>query len=117
MSINIETGRATKTNTGVKGGIDVTFALTIPEWCPLCEDGEHGPGHSCEGRTVKRETMSGECTLLPHEDGRPGYGMWGELDMWLDGSTVEALRGRDDRREIANEIAAACGQVAARFAA
>lgn len=67
---SIETGIASKTSTGVEGGIDVCFDATL-------DDGA---------------VLSGEVTLLPHEDGSPGYGAWGAPDNWLDGHTLQALR-------------------------
>lgn len=71
--VSIETGAATKTSTGVDGGIDVCFDATL-------DDG-----------TV----LSGEVTLLPREDGSPEYGAWGAPNNWLDGRTLAALRGLD----------------------
>ncbi len=90
--IHVEAGIATATDTGVEGGVDVCFTLTL--------DGvEH----------------DGEVTLLPHADGRPGYGIWGVLDHWLDGRTVALLRDRDreDDGDILDAIEAACAPEAA----
>lgn len=72
--------------TGVEGGLDVDFTLTL-------SDGTE---------------IDGEATLLPHEDGRPGYGAWGAPDNWVDGRTLAAIRDRDDLREILAVIEASC---------
>lgn len=85
---SIETTVATDTSTGVDGGKDVGFDLTM-------DDG-----------TV----LSGEVTLLPHEDGSPGYGAWGAPDNWLDGATLSRLRKLPDYEftAILNAIESAC---------
>jgi len=89
--MTITTSIATKTTTGVKNGVDVSFDLEI------------------EG-----ETISGEVTLLPHEDGRPGFGSWGDIDHWLDGRTVQRLHKLDDdtRRDAIETILDACDTAA-----
>lgn len=85
--MQITTSTATKTSTGVNNGVDVSFDLEL------------------EG-----DTISGEVTLLPHEDGRPGYGAWGQIDHWLDGATVQKLNKLDDetRSDVIETILAAC---------
>jgi hypothetical protein len=89
---SIETTLATDTSTGVEGGKDVGFDLTL-------DDG-----------TV----LSGEVTLLPHEDGRPGYASWGAPDNWLDGATLAKLRKTDlldsEFRNILEAIEGACAE-------
>ena len=89
--MKITTTTATKTSTGVENGVDVGFDLEI--------DGE---------------TISGEVTLLPHADGRPGFGSWGAIDHWLDGRTVQRLNKLDDetRSEAIETILAACDDAA-----
>lgn len=85
--MTITTRIATKTSTGVDNGVDVGFDLEL------------------EG-----ETISGEVTLLPHEDGRPGFGPWGAIDNWLDGRTVQRLNKLDDdtRSDAIEAILEAC---------
>ena len=90
--VAVKVGVARKTTTGVEG-INVRFVLTL--------DGvEH----------------DGEVTLLPHEDGRPGYGRWGDRNHWLDGRTVALLREREDDGDILDAIEGACAPVARRAA-
>lgn len=92
---SVEAGCASVTTTGVAGGIDVCFTLTLD-----------GAG------------LDGEVTLLPHEDGRPGYGAWGSVDHWLDGRTVAALRrlSSADHAEVCDAILEATAPVAEDYA-
>lgn len=85
---SIETTIATDTSTGVERGKDVGFDLTL-------DDGR---------------VLSGEVTLLPHEDGRPGYGAWGEPAHWLEGRTLSVLLKLpdDEFTEALNTIECAC---------
>ena len=96
LSIKVVAGTASKTTTGVERGIDVDFVLTI--------DGEE---------------VDGEVTLLPHEDGRPGYGAWGDADHWVESNVLGLIRALDhyDYRQVLSEIEAACAVVADAFAA
>ena len=96
MTFALTPGTARATSTDVPRGIDVAFTLQRAEYEPR---------------------IVGSCTLLPAEDGRPVYETWGDVDMWLDGRTVDFLRDHEDRREILDAISSECGAVAARAAA
>ena len=91
-AMTVEAGCASPTTTGVSRGVDVNFVLTLS-------------GVDYEG----------EVTLLPREDGSPGYSSWGDVDHWLDGCTLTALRALDlsdrDMRAVLGEIASACAEV------
>lgn len=89
--IDVVAGVASKTTTDVERGIDVDFSLTL--------DGEE---------------MDGEVTLLPHEDGRRGFGRWGSVDNWLDGATVRRIRDldRDTWSDVLSAIETACAEAA-----
>jgi hypothetical protein len=88
MKITVEAGSARPTSTGVERGMDVRFDATIGD-----------------------VELSGEVTLLPHEDGRRGFGRWGTVDNWLDGRTVATLRAMPDDvwSDALDAIATACG--------
>lgn len=88
---SIETGIATKTSTGVEGGVDVCFDATLDD------------------DTV----LSGEVTLLPAEDGS-GFASGGAPDNWLDGLTLAALKklDHDDFRAALEMIAGETAPVA-----
>jgi hypothetical protein len=91
VTIAVLAGVACETSTGVERGIDVYFTLTLGG-----------------------EAIKGECTLLPHEDGRPGYGAWGQPDHWIDGRTLARLRALPDAtyRDVLTAIEDACAPVA-----
>jgi hypothetical protein len=94
-NLEVEVGNARETSTGVERGTDVDFTLTL--------DGVE---------------IEGEVTLLPHEDGSPGYGAWGQVDNWLDGRTVATVRklSRDDYTDVCSAIIEATAPVARAFA-
>jgi hypothetical protein len=64
--------------------------------------------------SIGGEEHAGSVTLLPHEDGRPGYGSWGSLDHWLDSATCRLLRDLDqDDYEVAiDTIRGECAEAA-----
>jgi hypothetical protein len=89
--ITVTAGCVSPTTTGVERGVDVDFTLEL------------------DGKTIE-----GEVTLLPREDGSPGYASWGQPDHWLDGRTLARLRAldlsHDDYRSILTEIETACAE-------
>lgn len=95
VTFECEAGNASETSTGVDRGIDVDFTLTL--------DGVE---------------IEGEVTLLPHEDGSPGYGAWGSVENWLDGRTVAKIRHLDkgDYSDVCGAILEATAPVARAFA-
>jgi len=96
LTFDVVAGTASPTTTGVEGGIDVDFTLTL-----------NGVEHE------------GEVTLLPHEDGRPGYSSWGAPDNWVDSRTLRAIRDldRDVYSDILDAILAETSPEAKAFAA
>lgn len=88
--IHVTAGAARATTTGVEGALDVPFTLSLG------------------GRE-----LTGGATLLPREDGGPGYRAWGGgPDHWLDGRTVAALRELHtaDYRLALEQIEEACAE-------
>jgi hypothetical protein len=94
MNFSVIAGAATKTTTGVERGVDVDFTLTL-----------------------NGEDIDGEVTLRPHEDGRPGYGSWGDAANWVDGAVLARIRGLDhhEYRQILLAIEDATSRVADAF--
>lgn len=97
--INVTASNARETSTGAsyKGvaGTDVDVRVRLP----------HG------------DTISGEVTLLPREDGLPGLSAWGGPDNWVSGKLLQALYASypdaDDLTEALSVIEAeAAAQVA-----
>lgn len=88
MSIKVEAGEVTETTTGVERGLDVGVTVTLPD-----------------GREI-----DGEVTLLPREDGSPGYAAWGSRDHWVSGDLLRALDealSDDEVRDVLDEIESA----------
>jgi len=52
-------------------------------------------------------SLTGEVTLLPREDGSPGYAIWGAPDNWLDGRTWAVVRDLPNYREVLDAIESA----------
>jgi hypothetical protein len=50
-----------------------------------------GPGVDVDVTITAGPTVRGSVTLLPHEDGRHGYGRWGERSHWIDGRLLSDL--------------------------
>lgn len=96
-SIEVSASIATETTTGVERGLDVSVTVTI------------------DGRDIE-----GEVTLVPREDGSPGYASWGSSpDFWVSGGLLrelEALPGEDFRAALA-EIESAAAKECAEFSA
>jgi len=92
MAIKVVAGSATETTTGVDGGLDVPFTITIG-----------GLEHD------------GEVTLVKDHEGE--WWSWGSLDHWLDGRTVGFLRDLhgDEREDAICEIRSATSESASRF--
>jgi hypothetical protein len=74
------------TDTGASGrqgpGVDLDIKVTLPD-----------------GRV-----LDGEVTLLPAEDGRPKYAVWGVPENWLDSRTWRVVRELPNYREVLDAI-------------
>lgn len=96
--VKIRAGNVRKTTTGAASsrgpGVDLDVAVSF------------------DGRVVL-----GAATLLPNEDGRPGYDTWGHVEHWLSGGLVvelvKAFGAGDHLGKVLKEVALAC-RVAAR---
>jgi len=93
MDTTIEVGAIfPSTCTDSTGALDVTVTVTLP-----LGDGT--------------ETVTGEVTLLPREDGT-GYDSWGSPDQWVSGLLLCEIRDHEQCDEIlaklAREAGAAC---------
>lgn len=69
------------TATGVERGVDVDVVVSY-----------------------RGKEFVGEVTLLPHEDGRPGYGRWGSTDHWVSNGLLADLQGHCDEDELARSL-------------
>jgi len=94
VHVHASNARATSTGASYRDvpGTDVDVTVTLPSG----------------------ETVTGEVTLLPRADGRPGLTAWGSPDNWVSGRLLSAIYAAcgDGYRTALDEIEAAAATAA-----